>query len=528
MKPEEKDPWARALGRWNGYYHGLEPARRQRLWAAAGLMLILAGGIFLLVGRTRWAVLYTGLEARDAGAITEKLKASKVPYRLAKDGTEIQVPDAMVYEQRLALASQGLPLGQGRGYELLDENNLLLSEESARVNRLRALQGELERTILSLRGVEGVRVHLVIPERQMFSRDEQPSSASVLLKLQPGVQLDESEAAALAHLVSHAVEGLKPEAVAIIDTEGHDLGPGAGGGAAGVATHIDAARKLERHLHDQVQSLFDEALGPDQAIVRVHAELDFDDQTVSKEIYEAPTKQGGLIREEQQSSSSDGGNGNPNGAIAVPNGAGTLASNAAGNPQSQAQKGGSRSDRRVVYELNRTVQNITQGAGALKKVSVSVLLKQAFPPAELNALQDAVGKTVGLDPTRGDAMSLSVIPAQALVAAKQKADVDAAALQKAGKEQRQMMLVQALAPWAVAAVAAIFLAMLAWKALRLAAPPKQNVETRSAAAPGPVPTTAAEAFSNSAPQPAPEVELQQLVEQYPASAAEVLRRMMNN
>jgi len=510
VKPESKDPLVRLQERWNAFYGALDGPRRRRLWAGLSLICLVAGLVALIAGRTHWVTLYSGLEARDAGAITDKLKAAKVPYRIAGDGTQIEVPDTAVYEQRLSLAAQGLPQGQGRGYELLDENNLLLSEESARVNRLRALQGELERSILSMRGVEGVRVHLVVPEQRLFAKDGQPSSASVLLKLQPGVQLEDSEAAALAHLVSHAVEGLKPESVAIVDTEGHDLGPGAAGAGAQVGSHIDAARRVEKHVADQLQSLFDEALGPGQAIVRVHAELDFSDQAVQRETYTPAAGRQGLVREEQLSSSTDSGPAQGQGVVA-----GNGGESVAGPPS----HGATRSDRRVTYELNHTVENITQGAGTLKRLSVSVLLKQAVGPEELAALKDAVGKTAGLDPARGDAMGLAVLSDKAAAApqAAALAGEQAKALTDEALQQRRLMLVSAAAPWAAAALGMLVFGILAWRALRLSAPPKA----------GSLPAAQAAAAAQ-APALSTDADLQQLVEHYPSSAAEVLRRMMTN
>jgi flagellar M-ring protein FliF len=511
MKNDQKDPLARGKALWDGFYHGLGEAQRRRLWLGLGTALMLGGLIAAIAGRTQWSVLYTGLQARDAGAITEKLKAAKVPYRLTEDGTAIEVPAGAVYEQRLSLATQGLPQGQDRGYELLDENNLMVSEESAKVNRVRALQGELERTILSMNGIEGVRVHLVIPDHQMFTKDAQSSSASVLLKLQPGFLLDDSQAAALALLVSHAVDGLKPEAVAIVDTDGNDLGPGTNGGAAQVGTRVDAARKVEKHLHDQVQSLFDEALGPKQAIVRVHAELDFNDQTVTKDLYEAPSKQGGLVREESSDTSNQGrGGGGGATAIVASNGGAPVASSTGGG-----DRGSSSNTRRVVYELNHTVENITQNAGSLKRVSVAVILKQAFAPAELEDLKAAVQQTVGLDPTRGDVLSLAVVPGKVPAAA----DLGVAkALQQEGADQRRMMLLSLFGPWAVMVLAVLALTALAWKALRMIFSLPLSPEPRGEA-PGQGSVTQSQLA---------DADLSQLVERNPSSAAQVLRRMMNN
>jgi flagellar M-ring protein FliF len=255
--------------------------------------------------------------------------------------------------------------------------------------------------------------------------------------------------------------------------------------------------------------MFDEALGPDQAIVRVHAELDFDDQTVSKEIFEEPTKKGGLVREQSTDSSSEGA-GTSGGAVAT---------NGAGPVVGQQNRNSTHSSSKVTYELNRTVQNITQSAGNLKRVSVSVLLKQSFAPAELATLQQAVQQAVGIDPQRGDLLSVAVLPAKALTSAQASMAEQAKSLTTEGKDQRQIMLASAVAPWVVTALAALLLAGLAWAFLRPPRAPK----------PAPVPLQPAVPAAPPAPTSIPmETDLQQLVERYPSSAAQVLRRMMTN
>jgi flagellar M-ring protein FliF len=527
MKADPKDPIARARERWQGFYGALDAGARKRLWTGAAVGSLLLGGLVLLLGRTNWTILYSDLEARDAGAITEKLKAGKVPYRLAKNGTEIEVPAAVVSEERLQLAAQGLPQGQSKGFEMMDQgNNLLMSDEASKLNRQRALQGELERSVMSLRGVEAVRVHLVVPEQRLFSKDAQPSSASILIKMQPGMQLGDQEALSISYLVSHAVEGLKPENVAIVDTEGHDLGLTSPGGGAQMGTRIESQRKVERQLAGQVQSLLDEALGPDKAIVRVHAELDFSSQNIVREEYEAPgaDKKTGLIREESSNSAQDT-------APSVGSANSTLAGNTGAQVVGGQGKGSTRTDRKVTYELNKTVSQITQGEGALKRVSVSVLLKEALAPAELAALNDAVAKTVGLDASRGDSMSLAVVPAQALVAAQTQAKKQDEAMTKATHEEAQTVMAATVAPWALAGLVVLALFALGWRALRLSGPAGKEGAVRAragAANAGDAGQAPAQPVSIEAPLPASEEELRRLIERYPSSAAQVLRRMMTN
>ncbi len=517
MKTESKEPLARLKTGWDAYYKGLGEAQRRRLWAGLGMVLALVGGIVAIAGRTQWGVLYSGLQARDAGAIAEKLRTDKVPYRLANGGATIEVPSGSVYQERLSLATQGLPEGQDKGYELLDGNNLLLSESAQRIDRIRALQGELERTILSMDGVEAVRVHLVVPDRQLFTQSAQSSSASVLLKLRDGFQMADGQVRALALLVSHAVEGLKASDVVVVDTQGDNLWPGAEVGGAGGGVRSDAQRTAEARIRGEVQGMLDEAIGPGQAVVRVHVDLDFQSQTITKDLYAASGPKGAeLVQEESTGTSKEGSGGSSTNGVVSGNGLGPVASAAAAAPGSTSSN---TSSRHVVYALDHTVEDITQEPGAVQRVAVAVLLKRAFSPAEIDTLRQAVQQTAGIDAARGDSLSVAVAPAA--LPAKPAPAAEVQAMKREAATQRRIMLAETLAPWALMLLAILLLSLLAWKALRmvLAPPAEAPAQVRGTAA---LPAPAVPAF------PAPEGDVLQLVERNPSSAAQVLRRMMNN
>src|SRR5689334_19635907 len=209
---------------------------RQRITIAL-VILLAAGGIYALV---RWQhdsdfrPLFTGLGALDAGGILQKLQEGGVAYRLSETGDSVLVPSSRVAEQRLSLAAAGLPKSGRIGFELFDKTNLGASEFTEHVNYRRALEGELERSVMSLAEVEQARVHLTFPKESVFLDSKQPAKASVLVRLKPGARISPQNVVAVSHLVASAVEGLLPDAVSVLDMNGNLLArPRVAGGLDG-------------------------------------------------------------------------------------------------------------------------------------------------------------------------------------------------------------------------------------------------------------------------------------------------------
>ena len=194
-----------------------------------GLAVVLIVGGFVAsqwMGQMTYVPLFASLPAEDAGAIVAQLKASKTPYRVGGAGEQIMVPADQVNEIRLRVASQGLPLGSGVGFEVFDKGSFGLSDFNQRINYQRALQGELARTIGQARGVTRARVHLVMPQPSLFVQRERTPSASVFLKLAPGTRLTNEDVRGIIHLVASSVEGLVPARVTVVDTAGRMLAAG--------------------------------------------------------------------------------------------------------------------------------------------------------------------------------------------------------------------------------------------------------------------------------------------------------------
>ncbi|MGQ9581637.1 MAG: flagellar basal-body MS-ring/collar protein FliF, partial [Armatimonadota bacterium] len=257
----------------------LSPAQRLVVAAFASLAFTSVVLIGMALSRPRMAVLFSGLTSEDAGAIAQKLAEQKIPYRLSADGTTIEVPANKVYDVRLQLATQGLPQGGTVGFELFDKSNFGMTEFAERLNYQRALQGELQRTIKQLAPVVDARVHIVMPEEKLYTSEQNPVTASVVLRLRRDRPLSDGQVGGIVHLVSSAVEGLKPSNITVIDTEGNVLSEAVtlagSGGQLLTAAQTKLKRQYEIELAANLQGMLARIVGPDKAVVRVSAELNF-------------------------------------------------------------------------------------------------------------------------------------------------------------------------------------------------------------------------------------------------------------
>src|SRR5580692_5596879 len=221
------------------------------------------------------SILYSGLESRDAAAVTAKLDGMAVKYDV-KDGGTILVPADQVTKLRMSLAQDNLPAA-GVGYEIFDKSDAFGTTAFVQnINQLRALEGELARSIQTIEGIESARVHLVIPERQVFSRDDQTPSASVVVKTRS--KLDHGQVGAIQHLVAAAVAALSPQRVAIIDDAGNLLAGGddKSGGAATAADQDQQVTDYEDRLRQRIESIVGSVVGPGRVRVQVTADMNFD------------------------------------------------------------------------------------------------------------------------------------------------------------------------------------------------------------------------------------------------------------
>lgn len=369
--------------------------------------VILSLAIFLATRETiEYGVLYNNLEPQDASQIIESLKTKEVEYKLEDNGGTILVDKTKLYDSRITLAGEGLPAESSVGYELFDKTNLGMSEYVQKLNFSRALEGELARTIGTLDEVKKVRVHIVIPEKTLFKKDEKTPTASITLHLKSGRSISKISIEGIQTLVSSSVEGLTLDKVTIVDSHGKVLSeaPMDNNTVVGMtSTQHDIQRKVEQHYAEKVQSLLDGVLGAENAKVRVNAELDF--TQIEKTITDFdPERQ--VIRSEQNiqevSESHD--------SLSYP------AVNQAKNSSNLIQN----------YEITKSVEHIVEATGNVKRLTVSALIngttrildKEGIkslqytprPKEELEQLSIAVKNSVGYDPSRNDQISVLNVP----------------------------------------------------------------------------------------------------------------------
>jgi flagellar M-ring protein FliF len=400
----------------------------QRVWRGLsriqqiglGIVGVALLGVLLFVGTVGRGpdslVAFSGLSNDDEAAIVQKLKDAKIPYTLADGGT-IRVPAGQVQEAQLATAGLGLK-GQpaaGSGFELFNQPAFGQTDFTQKVNYQRALETELERSINQMAAVDTSRVHLAIPEQALFSSQQQPVTASIMLKLKPGKQLDTAQARSISNLVVGSVEGLKSQNLTIVDNNGNTLtptDPSADGGAGLTSKQIQTEQAYESSVEQNLQAMLDKVLGPGKASVRVSAVMNWDQVEQTDETYTpgdpsiTPVLTNHSISETSAGGTSVGG---------VP---GAASNNGSTVPTYQGGGGASngptsRTDTQTTYQLSKSTQKLVRAPGAVSRLSVAVMLDD--DPNNPNSgmqqsVQDAVNAAAGIDPTRGDMLTVTALP----------------------------------------------------------------------------------------------------------------------
>ena len=368
----------------NGLVEFVKALGAARLAAMAAVTVALIG-FFVVVGMRVTAPsmspLFTELSLEDSSRVVQELESQGIPYELRGDGSTILIPKDNVTRARMRLAESGLPRGGSVGYEIFDKSDTLGTTSFVQnVNHLRALEGELARTIRSLDRVAAARVHLVIPERQLFQRDRQDPSASIVLRVKS--QLEQQQVRAIRHLVATAVRGLKPERVSIVDEQGRLLADGVGA-QAGISPLLDERDfSYEQRLKQQLESVISSVVGPGRARVTVSAEMDYTrvQQTSDRYDPESRVVRSTQSREEQAQSNQ----GAQEDGVSVGN---QLPGNQA-NAQQQQPEGNRDSNRKseevVNYEISRTTRTETTEPGRVKRLSVAVLVDGTYTRGQDN------------------------------------------------------------------------------------------------------------------------------------------------
>jgi flagellar M-ring protein FliF len=377
------------------------------------LSLALMAGIMLWTERVDYQVLYSNLSQEDAGQVIAKLKEMKVPYKV--EGNVIYVPSNRVYELRLELAAQGIPTGGGVGFEIFDKTQIGVTEFVQRLNYIRAIQGELTRTIRQLSEVEQARVHIAIPEKTIFTEKEDKPTASVVLKLKPGRVLNQGQIGGIVHLVSSSIDGMQPQNVTVIDNMGNLLSK-----PVDTTDEIVDSKKLEyqksvdRDYEGRLQSMLEGIIGRGKAIVRVATKIDFTRVERTEEKFDPDTI---AVRNEQRTQEKSVG--------ATPGGIPGVLSNQPGQqPATTAAPSTSqKQSENINYEVSRSVSRIIQPRGEVKNISVAVLVdgtykkekgKQVYVPRtedDMKKYKEIIMAAIGYNnEERGDQVIVENVP----------------------------------------------------------------------------------------------------------------------
>jgi flagellar M-ring protein FliF len=277
------------------------------LGSAVLLFIALLAWSYWWGGRPDYVPLFTNMEAKDAGEVVAKLKELKIDHKIDTNGTAILVSAKDVHRVRLELASQGLPRGY-KGFEIFDQNKFGVTEFQNKVYYLQALQGELTRTIEQMAEVEKARVHIVMTEDSLYKKNEKPATASVMLKLRQSAQLSKEQVKGIVNLVAHSVQGLKPENVTVVDSLARVLNndqsdtPQMAGTVT--ITQLELTKKMQEDVQKNVQTLLEQVLGTGKAAARVSVELNFDQRTLDRQVFEPVVDDKGIIRSSQDISES--------------------------------------------------------------------------------------------------------------------------------------------------------------------------------------------------------------------------------
>ena len=399
-----------------------------RLLITAGVVVTLLGLFFFLATRLTsptMALLYSDLSMSDSGRIVQKLESMQVPHEIGGNGTSILVPSDQVARLRMAIAQEGLPSGGNMGYEIFDRSESLgTSSFVLNINHLRALEGELSRTIGSLNYVKSARVHLALPKRELFTRDQQEPTASVVLQMNGGRRLDKGEVQAIQNLVAAAVPRLKPNRISIVDGQGTLLARARedGTGVEGSGTSAEEIKSTyEARSARMIEEMLERVVGPGRVRAEVTADMDFDRISTTSETFDPD---GQVVRSTQNVEET-----NRSRDADTPNNTVSVASNipaplSQGNqPQPSSTPGANsqsnRNEETVNYEISRTTKTHVRESGVIKRVSVAVVVDGTYGDAgngqrsyqprsaeELEQLAKLVRSAVGYDETRGDKVEL--------------------------------------------------------------------------------------------------------------------------
>jgi flagellar M-ring protein FliF len=376
--------------------------------AVTAVLLGFFGFVIMRVTTPQMTTLFTDLSIEDSSAIIKDLERQAIPFELRNDGAVIMVPKDKVTRLRMKLAEGGLPKGGGVGYEIFDKSDALGTTSFVQnINHLRALEGELARTIHAIDRVQSARVHLVLPERPLFARETPEPSASIVVRVRGA--LEPQQIKAIRHLVASAVNGLKPQRVSIVDEAGQLLADGAGtGNDADNAVADERRAGFEKRMRNEVEAIVSSVVGSGRARVQLSADFDYNKITQTSDKFDP---EGRVLRStqtrEESSATTDS-----NGQVTVNN---ELPGNQNNNNATPARDQSKKTEETNNYEISRTTKTEVTEAGRVNRLSVAVLVDGSYTKndkgemvyqertkEQLDRIAALVRSAIGFDQKRGD------------------------------------------------------------------------------------------------------------------------------
>jgi len=403
----------------------LGPGQRLTLIVTALAVVVGLSALVMWSSRPDYALLYGKLDDAESAKVVAALNEAGVPYQMGRSGGSISVPSDKVHQMRMQLASKGIPRGEGVGFEIFDKPNFGISDFVQRANYLRAVQGELARSISQVDSIDSARVMIVMPENRLLVDNTKKPTASVFVRVRGNAPLPVQNVNAIRFLVANAVEGLTANNVSVVDNLGNMLSENVeNDSVAGLsATQLSSRQNMEKYLAKKAEEMLNKVLGVGQSVVRVSADINFDSLSRVEEKYdpEAQIPRTTTTTEDQTDSVTT----SPNGGVA-----GIAANTGADTNNAAAAPTNSNKTRKKVattqFEINRTVSNIMQTPGSVKRISAAVFVASnvkmegtnrvvsSRSPEEMQKIkrvvQGALGIQEGPDASRPDQITIEEIP----------------------------------------------------------------------------------------------------------------------
>jgi flagellar M-ring protein FliF len=393
-----------------GFLKGLGAARLMAMVAVTAALIGFFAFVIMRVTTPQMTTLFTELSVEDSSGIIKELERQAIPFELRNDGAAIMVPKDKVTRLRMKLAEGGLPKGGGVGYEIFDKSDALGTTSFVQnINHLRALEGELARTIRAIDRIQAARVHLVLPERPLFSRETPEPSASIVLRVRGA--LEAQQVRAIRHVVASAVNGMKPNRVSIVDEAGQLLADGSEGDPANGGNGDERRAGFEKRMRNQIEAIVSSIVGAGRARVQLTADFDYNKVTQTSDKFDPE----GRVLRSSQSREESATTATNDGAVTVNNELPGNQGQAGVAPRDQSKK----SEETNNYEISRITKTEVTEAGRVNRISVAVLVDgqytknekgemvyQERSKGELDRIATLVRSAIGFDQKRGDQVEI--------------------------------------------------------------------------------------------------------------------------